>query len=354
MLKYCAQYGFDAAGIRERLELLALSASDLAVGQQLHDTVIAPRLETIADGFYAEILRHAAIRRYLDNPTLIASLKLTQKKYLMTLGLRFDQPEYFEERLRVGLAHARVEIPPSLYLCAYRVLMQSVQDAMPNAVRDDTPAFERAVNFLRKITTLDMSLAVDTYHQSRVRDLELSLETLKEEENHLRHLAETDALTHLVNRATFEHMLDVALDSARREGSSLCVVMADLDHFKRINDTHGHLVGDGVLREVAARLRSAVRDIDVVGRYGGEEFIVIFAKASLDTAREIAERIRTRIAGTPIKVHSVAVGITMSLGLTAMRAGDSVEALMERADLALYAAKTQGRDRVVVIDPSVP
>lgn len=354
MLKYCQQYGFDDDGIRERLALLALAAGDLDTGQRIHDSTITPWLDDIVDGFYAEILRHAAIRRFLDNPELIASLKLTQKKYLVSLGLRFDRPEYFEERLRVGLAHARVGIPLNLYLCAYRVMAQLIEDALPEDIRGEPAAFHDAVKFIRKITTLDMSLAIDTYHLSRVRDLEVSLETLKEEEHHLRHLAETDALTGLANRAMLEQALGNALSSTRLDGSSLCVLLADLDHFKRINDLHGHLVGDGVLREVGARMRSAVRDVDFVGRYGGEEFMVILAKTPLETAQEIAERIRERVAGSPIKVHSVVVGITISLGLAVMRGGDTADALVERADLGLYAAKTQGRDRVVVTDPSAP
>lgn len=354
MLKYCQQYGFDDNGIRQRLELVALTASDLAAGRRLHDGTIAPQLERIVEAFYAEQLRHAAIRRYLDNATLIANLKLTQKKYLATLGLQFDQPEYFEERLRVGLAHARVRIPLNLYVCAYRTMAQTIEDVLPDDVRRDPAELTQAVAFLRKITTLDMSLAIDTYYQSRVDDLESSLEILKEEENHLRHLAQTDPLTELANRTALERSLDGALASAQKEKSKLCVLMADLDHFKQINDTHGHLVGDAVLREVAARLRSAVRDVDVVGRYGGEEFMVVLVNAPLETAREIAERIRTRVAGTPIKVHNVAVGITISLGLAVMAFGDTVETLVERADLALYAAKSQGRDRVIVMDPSTP
>lgn len=354
MLKYCKQYGFDDDGIRERLALTALTANDLATGQRLHDTTIVPRMEQIVEGFYAEILRHAAIRHFLDHPTLISNLKQTQKNYLMTLGMQFDRPDYFEERLRVGLAHARVGIPLNLYLCAYRAMAQMIQDALPDSIRSDVVAFIEITEFLRKITTLDISLAVDTYYQSRVNALEASVETLIEEEHHLRHLAETDPLTGLLNHAMLDQSVYESIETARRDGMPLCVMMADLDHFKQINDTHGHLVGDGVLREVAARLRSAVRDVDVVGRFGGEEFMVILAKASVETATEIAERVRSRVAGSPIRVHGVSVGITISVGLAVMSRGDTATTLVERADLALYAAKNQGRNRVVVMDPSAP
>ncbi len=348
MLKYCQQYGFSTHGIRQRLDLVALSSQDLPAGQELHDATIRPRLDDIVEAFYAEMLRHEPIRVFLDNPTLIASLKQTQKKYLLTLGLKFNEPDYFEERLRVGLAHARMRIPLNLYICAYRTMSQAIEDVLPEATRSDPMAYARAVEFLRKITTLDMSLAIDTYHLSRVSALENSLETLKEEENHLRHLAETDPLTGLANRAMLEHSLADALAALQNDSQMLGVLMADLDHFKRINDNHGHLVGDGVLREVAARLRSAVRDVDVVGRYGGEEFMVVLTNASFDMACEIAERIRSRVAGTPINVHGTTVAITISLGLAVAEAGDTALTLTRRADDALYQAKDQGRDRVVV------
>ncbi len=354
MTKYCDQYGFTADAIKRRLALLGLNAHDHALGEQLQRAVIVPELARIIATFYAELLQHPQMQQFLDNDALIESLKRTQKNYLLNLGVRFDTPEYFDERLRVGLAHARVGIPLSLYVCAFRMLAQIVHDAFPPHIMQDHAAREKLAAFVRKITTLDMSLAIETYHLSHINHLEKSLENLKAEEDQLRHLANTDELTGLANRAYVLSVLTAALAQARRDATPLCVVMADLDHFKNINDTHGHLVGDGVLREVAARLRAAVRDVDLVGRYGGEEFMVVFHKTPLTTAREVSERVRARVAGTPIKLQNVAVHITISLGLGQASVADSVDSLIERADHVLYLAKEQGRNCVVVADPVNP
>jgi len=254
MAKYCEQYGFDAKAINERLALLGLDERDNALGAQLQQDVIIPGLERIATSFYDELLRHPQMRHFLDNDELIQSLQRTQKNYLRNLGVEFHTCEYFDERLRVGLAHARVGIPLSLYVCAYRLMAQLIYDAFPERLMAEREPREKLAEFVRKITTLDMTLAIETYHLSQMNHLEKSLENLKEEENQLRKKADTDALTGLANHAYVVAALTQALDESRRSATPLCLVMADLDHFKSINDTHGHLAGDGVLREVASRL----------------------------------------------------------------------------------------------------
>jgi diguanylate cyclase (GGDEF)-like protein len=354
MTKYCEQFGFTADAIKARLALLGLDARDHALGEQLQREVIVPELERITAAFYAELLRHPQMRHFLDNDALIEGLKRTQKNYLLDLGVEFDTCGYFDERLRVGLAHARVGIPLSLYVCAYRLMAQIINDVFPFQIMRDHATREKLAAFVRKITTLDMSLAIETYHLSQMDHLEKSLENLKQEENQLRHQANTDALTGLANHAYVVSVLTSALDEARRETTPLCLVMADLDFFKRINDTYGHLVGDGVLREVAARLRAAVRDVDVVGRYGGEEFMVIFQNTALATAQEIAERVCVRVASTPIQLQNLAIDITISVGLAEMSEADTANSFMDRADHALYLAKDRGRNRVVVADPLRP
>ena len=354
MTKYCDQFGFTADAIKARLALLGLDARDYALGEQLQREVIVPELERITAAFYAELLRHPQMRHFLDNDVLIENLKRTQKNYLLDLGIAFDTPAYFDERLRVGLAHARADIPLSLYVCAYRMLTQIIHDAFPAQHVQDHSAREKLAAFVRKIVTLDMSLAIETYHLSQMNTLEKSLENLKQEEDLLRHLANTDALTGLANHAYVTAMLTTALEQARRDTTPLCVVMADLDNFKTINDTHGHPAGDGVLREVAARLRAAVRDVDVVGRYGGEEFMVVFNNTPLAIAQEISERVRASVAGTPVKLPNAVIDITISLGLAHVRNDDDVATLIARADAALYAAKGQGRNRVIIADSRPP
>jgi diguanylate cyclase (GGDEF)-like protein len=352
MPRYREHYGFDSDGIKRRLALLGLEMRDREFGTRLRDDVIAPRVDHIVSMFYTELLRHPEMRRFLSDHELIAKLRETQKRYLLTLGIDFDHADYFEERLRVGMAHARVGVPLNLYLCAYRLMTQLIHDAFPDALRDDRAAYEGMSAFVLKVTMLDMSLAIETYHHVRLDRLEASIESLKEEESQWRERANTDALTGLANHAHIVSLLARAVEEGCRDGKPLCVVMADLDRFKQINDTHGHLVGDGVLREVAARLRAAVRDIDRVGRYGGEEFMIIFRETPRELAHEITERVRARVAGTPVTVEHVRVDITISAGLAQFTTGESVDALIRRADEALYSAKAHGRNRIVIMEHS--
>jgi diguanylate cyclase (GGDEF)-like protein len=178
--------------------------------------------------------------------------------------------------------------------------------------------------------------------------LEDSLRDERGESARLRHLAYTDWLTALHNHSHSRHLLAAALASAKASGAPLCVIMADLDQFKRINDRYGHLVGDEVLRIAASRMLSAARSGTQIGRYGGEEFLMVLPKADLATAREVAERVRQRVSRDAIHCDEARISVSISLGIAQARRDDSVNSLIERADAALYAAKLDGRDCVRV------
>jgi diguanylate cyclase (GGDEF)-like protein len=157
-------------------------------------------------------------------------------------------------------------------------------------------------------------------------------------------LAVTDSLTHLANRRHLEHALSTLLADAGRDGSELAFLLVDLDRFKALNDTHGHLVGDDVLRIVGSALRDAVRDVDVVGRWGGEEFAVVLPGCGTETATAAAERIRIAIGTMPGPVP-----VSASVGVSVYPAdGTERGALLRAADQALYESKRRGRDRVTV------
>lgn len=165
----------------------------------------------------------------------------------------------------------------------------------------------------------------------------------------LRHEARTDALTGLDNRRAIEAHAAIDLERARRSGAPVSVILADLDHFKSINDRHGHEAGDDVLITAAKVLRGAVRATDGLGRWGGEEFIAVLANADEQMAAEIAERMRSAIAAAAF--HQLPKGITISIGV-ATRAGFTDPAvawdeLIAEADRHLYQAKSAGRNRVV-------
>jgi diguanylate cyclase (GGDEF)-like protein len=154
----------------------------------------------------------------------------------------------------------------------------------------------------------------------------------------------TDPLTGLANRRSAQQSLQQELARARRHRTSLCVVMLDVDKFKSVNDRFGHGVGDQVLRQVAAALRSSVRADDVPARWGGEEFLVILANTDIGGARICAERIRARVE---CERFGVAGQVTVSAGVAQFEPGESLDALLARADARLYEAKAGGRNRVV-------
>jgi diguanylate cyclase (GGDEF)-like protein len=165
----------------------------------------------------------------------------------------------------------------------------------------------------------------------------------------LRRVSQTDGLTGVDNRRHIEERLTEAFEHAARLNEPLAVVMTDVDHFKSVNDTYGHQAGDAVLRQVAEALRDTAREIDRVGRYGGEEFLVLLPGANLEDARHYAERARAAVAGREFAYEGGSLRRTLSAGVAAWPHPDvrHQEALVKLADDALYAAKTSGRNRVV-------
>ncbi|HET7370082.1 MAG TPA: GGDEF domain-containing protein, partial [Gammaproteobacteria bacterium] len=156
-----------------------------------------------------------------------------------------------------------------------------------------------------------------------------------------------DVLTGLANRRRLDEALDQELRRALRFNHPVALVMGDLDHFKQINDTHGHALGDEVLYQVAEVLRQGVRATDFVARYGGEEFVILLPETNQEQAATVCEKLRELIADAPWKDLDSRLAVTMSFGVAAF-AGESQTAagLLAEADRALYAAKHGGRDRV--------
>ncbi|MDT8385635.1 MAG: diguanylate cyclase [Gammaproteobacteria bacterium] len=351
-LTYCERYHFDRSRIEARLQGLQLGEADHALARRLQQEVIRPQVGEIVDQFYAWLVTLEEARRILVDDELIARLRGTQRRYLLSLGVDFDQPDYFETRLRVGQAHVWVGLSLSLYQCAYRYMGQLILDRI-DLQREDAPALLR---FVHKIIALDMALAIETYHQAQVESLEEALEHARRQHLRLRIQASTDALTGVANHEAILAELEEGLRESAVQSSPpspphssmprLVVAMVDIDFFKQVNDSHGHLVGDKVLIEVTRRMRAALRDVDSIGRYGGEEFLVLINASSMAVARRVAERIRSHVAAQPINLQGLEIPVTLSLGLAEGRPGEAADELVARADQALYAAKTAGRNQV--------
>jgi diguanylate cyclase (GGDEF)-like protein len=163
----------------------------------------------------------------------------------------------------------------------------------------------------------------------------------------LRIEATHDVLTGTLNRRAILSLLEREVAQAARHSSQVGVLLLDLDHFKEVNDSYGHTVGDVVLEETAKRLSAPLRRYDALGRYGGEEFLIVLPRCDLERTAEVAERIRLSVSQTPIDTFARKIAITVSIGAAAMDHGPtSAHALIESADSALYDAKRLGRNRV--------
>lgn len=170
-------------------------------------------------------------------------------------------------------------------------------------------------------------------------------EELLRSQAELRHEATHDRLTGLWNRGMILDQLDRELRRASRAGTPVSVAMADLDHFKLVNDTHGHAAGDLVLKEAANRMRSVLRDYDYVGRYGGEEFLLLLPGSDLSAARQVGQRSIEALRSRPIEAGAVSLRVTLSIGVaSSTTSGTEPTQLLLAADEALYRAKGAGRN----------
>lgn len=243
-------------------------------------------------------------------------------------------------KLVVVLALVAIFVGGSLFL-THRHLIRPLQkmDEALFELRSGQPLTPFAGALMREMQAVEGAI-------SQLRDV------MRENENarrQLQCLATTDDLTGMFNRRHFMSLAEEEVKRAQRYSRPICIGMADLDFFKHINDEHGHAVGDSVLQSMSELFARTLRQSDWVCRYGGEEFAFVFPETPIDEALRLAERLRHRVAESRIELHDgSALQTTLSFGLANASEGGSLEAALRRADTALYDAKKQGRNRVVV------
>jgi two-component system cell cycle response regulator len=180
----------------------------------------------------------------------------------------------------------------------------------------------------------------------RILELEDKLVDAREQ---MRFKATHDALTSLWDRGAILALLRSELCRSARERTSVSLLLCDVDHFKQINDFHGHLVGDEILQGVSVRLRNAVRGNDAVGRFGGEEFLIVLSSCPGNNLQHCAEKVREAISSNPFQTESGSISVSLSIGAITIESWDtseSIQSFLKQADTALYRAKAAGRDRV--------
>ena len=251
---------------------------------------------------------------------------------------------------------------------------QSPDTAHQFAVRVDAPRLTVVSKDRRPFTDGERQVLHEVFglirqaeeSEARFRELEQRMLSLQRENldlivknRNLTEVSSRDTLTGLYNRWYVIEKLDTEINRSLRHGSPMSLLMLDLDHFKRINDTYGHGIGDEVLKSVGKTLRDSCRVYDVPGRYGGEEFCVVLPETRTGNTAVVAERIRTRLEATEMQFGDVAVRVTTSIGIAGVDCVPeegtlSPAALIERADRALYSAKSRGRNRIELWDAEFP
>jgi diguanylate cyclase (GGDEF)-like protein/PAS domain S-box-containing protein len=264
------------------------------------------------------------------NPSALAMLGLTEAE-----ALGRNSHELFHDRRLDGAHYPAEECP------LYKTLRDGERRETEEVfVRRNGEPF-----FVHLVTTP----VVDAGRQVGAEVVFLDISARKAMEAELTHLATIDALTGVANRRHFMELAEVELARVQRFEQPAALLMLDLDHFKRVNDTHGHAAGDAVLAAFADTLRGALRKIDHVGRLGGEEFAVLLPGAEREAAVAFAERVRKATLVRTVRAGESAIIVTVSIGVAILRAADAnPDAALARADAALYRAKTSGRNRIEV------
>jgi diguanylate cyclase (GGDEF)-like protein len=199
----------------------------------------------------------------------------------------------------------------------------------------------------KRIPILKTAVSINLNGREHLLETFLDITQLKLLQEKLELLATTDSLTGILNRRHFIELSEKEMSRAQRSGTPLSIAMIDIDHFKIINDTHGHTVGDLVIKELVALCKDDLRPYDLLGRIGGEEFAIMMVQCDLQKAFTVSERLRKRIVNHVISADGKDISIKISVGVAEL-SGDmeSFESIMNRADQALYVAKKLGRNRV--------
>lgn len=275
----------------------------------------------LRDVILADLIREAEVRNRQARNLLIGVVAMAGFAFLCFFVLlylvrqRVLQPVLRATNLVVGLAEERFDAP------------------IPQARHsDEVGDMLRALHVLKARSLERISLASE--RETLIEQLQIS--------------SNTDFLTGVLNRRAFFAHSEQQLAIAQRYRRNLALILLDIDHFKRINDAHGHLAGDHILRSAVQMVSKSLRKMDVLARYGGEEFIILLPEADVEQGLAVAEKLREELAARPFAVDSeLHIAITASFGVSALRGDESLDHMISRADEALYVAKNAGRNRVV-------
>ncbi|MGH6719924.1 MAG: diguanylate cyclase [Alphaproteobacteria bacterium] len=309
---------------------------------------IARHADVIIQRFYDHLELVPELDALLGMPEQRRRLRATQRSYLLSIGEGVGNPVYVEGRLRIGEAHERVGLVPRWYLGAYAKLEELIGAAVDAEHATDPEARRLYRATLAKVVRFDEILAIEAYHQVALARQDVLVHDLEDSRRNLEAAIRRDVLTGVRNRTAVLEDLHAEFDRSVRFRRPFTALFVDLDRFKAVNDRYGHAAGDAVLRHVVGALVGALRPADIIGRYGGEEFVIGLVECDGEEAGIVAGRLRAAVEARPIQIAVDSVAATVSIGLASLGpATTSIEELLDQADGAMYEAKRQGRNRVI-------
>jgi diguanylate cyclase (GGDEF)-like protein len=268
--------------------------------------------------------------------------------YLAAFGDR-DAETLATSRERIAVLYAQAGLDLSSHFEASARLFALLAERAAFRWRDAPARMVSALIEIQRALWDDARLITDAYVHARERHLGELVKQLSLARSQLLKIAHDDPLTGICNRAHLLDALSLELDRAHRYHEPFSLLFADLDHFKLVNDAHGHAAGDQVLKQVAAIISRELRPQDVIGRYGGDEIVVGLARAHGSTARRVAERLRAAVEAAHLPSSDAFPIVTLSIGAVTSQTGhESIVELIRQADTAMYAAKAAGRNQVWV------
>ncbi len=276
-------------------------------------------------------------------------LKRAQRDYLTTLGFDSGTVSYVEGRSRIGLAHERARLDLASYLGAHARLFGLIAGRLVCG-HVDAGRLASVLVSLQRILAFDAELIAEAYARRQQRSFDRRVDVISKSQHLLAAVSRRDSLTQIDCRGFVIEALEHEVDGSRSDGQPFSLLFIDVDDLKAVNDTYGHAAGDDVLRHVVEVVKGSLRPGDIVGRYGGDEFLVGLVRADLATARFIADRVRRSVAAA----SNGSKRTTVSIGCCTRTVDETLVDLIHRTDTAMYSAKARGRNQVFALPATHP
>jgi diguanylate cyclase (GGDEF)-like protein len=331
--------------IQHRKELLNLTAADSRALQEFRPC-IELSLDAVIEEFYAIQTSFGEVALLIGDADTFAKLKAEQRKYILSLFDGVIDIEYIKHRLRIGMVHKRIGVEPKYFLAAIHHLRTILARLLEENIADKTLCLD-TLAALNKMVYFDSTLIIDTYIHSLMSEIHLSRDKLESYATELEHkvldrtrqledLATRDGLTGLFNQRAFIDIFARELIRARRNRAPLTLAYLDIDSFKQINDSHGHLRGDEVLKGLGDIMKDISRESDFPARYGGDEFCMLMPDTGVGQGSVLCERLKEKFTAA---FHD----ITLSIGLAQTGPEEFVtrKELIQKADVKMYESKAK-------------